>query len=94
MAPEPEPERLVIEVEGDDIESVASQIPRAESLPAGTRLVALAGKSRGWLGKLLPPRHAPPLAAIGSALLARGFVEIASGDERGRVAVWGQTSRE
>jgi hypothetical protein len=83
-------DRVVVEVEGNDVESVAPQIPRAETLEPGTRLVAFAGKSRGWLGKLLPPRGAPPLAAIGSALLARGYVEIGGGEEDGRAAVWGE----
>jgi hypothetical protein len=82
-------ERVVIEVEGDDVESVAPQIPRAETIAAGTRVVVLAGKSRRWLGKLLPPRGAPPGAAIGSALLVRGYVNIGAGVERGRAAAWG-----
>ena len=82
-------ERVTIEVEGHDVDSVAPQIPRAETLEPGTRLVVLPGKSRGWIGKLLPPRDAPPLATIGSALLARGYVNIGAGEESGRVAVWG-----
>jgi hypothetical protein len=81
--------RLSIEVEGDDVDAVAPQIPRAESLGPGTRLVVLAGKSRRWLGSLLPARDAPPLAAIGSALLARGYVCIGAGQEGGRAAAWG-----
>ena len=84
--------RVVIEVDGDDVDGVAPQIPRAETLPPGTRVIALAGKSRGWLGKLLPPRGAPPLSAIGSALLARGYVAIGAGEESGRTAAWGETS--
>lgn len=85
--------RLVLEVEGHDVDDVAPQIPRAETLEPGTRLVALAGKSRGWLGKLLPPRGAPPLSAIGSALLARGYVEIGAGQDEGRTAAWGDSTK-
>jgi hypothetical protein len=84
-------ERVTIEVDGDDVEGVASQLPSAETLAPGTRVVVLAGKSRGWLGKLLPPRGAPPLAAIGSALLARGYVRIGAGEDGGRSAVWGES---
>jgi hypothetical protein len=86
------PERITIEVDGDDVETVTSQIPSAETIAPQTRLVVLAGKSRGWLDKLLPPRNAPPKAAIGSALLARGYVRIGAGDEGGRSAVWGESS--
>jgi hypothetical protein len=82
-------ERVTIEVDGDDVESVAPQLPRAETLPPGTRVVVFAGKSRGWLGKLLPPRGAPPLGVVGSALLARGYVNIGAGEDGGRVATWG-----
>jgi hypothetical protein len=85
-----DPTRLTIEVDGDDVGMVAPQLPRAESLPLGTRLVVLAGKSRGWLGKLLPPRGAPPLSAIGSSLLARGYVNVGAGEVDGRVAAWGE----
>jgi hypothetical protein len=84
-------EQIAIEVEGDDVRAVAAQLPRAETLQAGTRVVVFAGKTRRWLGKLLPPRDAPPLAAIGSALLARGYVNITAGMESGRAAVWGDS---
>ena len=84
-------ERVVIEVEGDDVDGVAPQLPRAETLPPGTRLVVHAGKSRRWLGKLFPPRDAPPLGAIGSALLARGYVNIGGGEDGGRAATWGDS---
>jgi hypothetical protein len=85
-------ERVMIEVDGEDLRSVASQLPRAESLAPGTRLVVFAGKSRGWLGKVLPPRGAPPLSTIGSALLARGYVNLGAGEENGRAAAWGDSS--
>ena len=78
-------DRVVIEVEGDDVDGVAPQIPGAETLAPGTRLVVLAGKSRGWLGKLLPrARSLRRSAAIGSALLARGYVERRRRGERRR----------
>jgi hypothetical protein len=82
--------RVVVEVDGDDVESVARQLPAPESLTPGTRVVVLAGKSRGWLGKMLPPRGAPPAAVIGSALLVRGYLRIAAGQEAGRAATWGE----
>jgi hypothetical protein len=85
-------ERIAIEVEGDDLESVARQFPRAETLAPGTRLVAFAGRSRRWLGKLFPPRGAPPVSAMGSALLARGYVNVGAGEDGGRAAVWGDSS--
>jgi hypothetical protein len=80
----------VIEVDGHDVDTVAPQLPRAETLAPGTRIVVVAGKSRGWLGKLLP-RDAPPVSAIGSALLARGFVAIAAGEQAGRPAASGES---
>jgi hypothetical protein len=83
--------RVEIEVEGDDVDRVAPQIPRADTLAPGTRLVVFAGKSRGWLGKLLPPRGAPPPGVVGSALLARGYVNVGAGDEEGRAATWGES---
>ncbi len=83
--------RVVIEVEGGDVKRVAAQLPRAETLGPGTHLVALAGKSRGWLGKLLPPRDAPSQAVLGSALLARGYVNIGAGQDGGRDAAWGDS---
>ena len=85
-------ERVVIEAEGHDVATVAPQIPRAETLPPGTHVVVSAGKSRGWLGKMLPPRDAPPAAALGSALLARGYVRIGGGTEKGRATAWGDSA--
>jgi hypothetical protein len=86
-------DRRAMEVDGDDLDRVAPQIPRAETLPEGTRLVVFAGKSRAWLGKLLPPRGAPPPSIIGSALLARGYENIGSGEDGGRVATWGERGK-
>ena len=83
-------DRVVIEAQGeDDLARVAARIPRADSLAKGTRVVVFAGKSRGWLGKMLP-RNEAPMSAIGSALLARGFVGIGAGEEAGRACAWGE----
>jgi hypothetical protein len=82
--------RITIEVDGHDVGSVAPQLPRAETLAPGTTLVVFAGKSRRWLGKLLPPRGAPPLSAIGSSLVARGYVNVGAGEIGGRMAGWGE----
>jgi hypothetical protein len=79
---------VVVEVEGEDVASVAAQIPRADTLEPGTRVVVYAGKTRGWLGRILPPKNAPPMSAIGSALLALGYVGLGAGQEGGRLAVW------
>jgi hypothetical protein len=86
-------ERRSMEVDGDDLDRIAPQIPRAETMPEGTRLVVFAGKSRGWLGKLLPPRGAPPAGVIGSALLARGYVNIGASEDGGRPATWGESGK-
>ncbi len=80
--------RVVVEVEGEGLSDVAPQIPRAESLDPGTRVVVFPGKAKGWLGKLVQRRAAPP-PVLGSALLARGYVDIAAGEEQGRQAAWG-----
>jgi hypothetical protein len=66
----------VVEVEGEDLAAVVSQLPRPETLPDGAVLCVHAGRSRRWLGKLLAPRDAPPAHAIGSALLALGYVNV------------------
>jgi hypothetical protein len=82
-------DRVVIEAAGDDVASVAAQIPRAESLAKGTRVVVFAGKARGWFGKMLA-RGDAPMSAIGSALLARGYVDVRAGEEEGRACAWGE----
>jgi hypothetical protein len=84
---------VVVEVEGDDVARIAAQIPRAETLGAGTRVV-VAGKAKGWLGKILGARGGPPLHAMGSALLARGYVAIGAGEDEGRIAAWGEAPSE
>ena len=88
----PDDARLEIEVDGEDVESVAAQLPRAETLAPGTRVDVLGGKSRRWLGKVLPPRGAPPSGVIGSALLARGYVGIRVGTEGGRAVTSAESS--
>jgi hypothetical protein len=68
--------------------SVATQIPHADTRPAGSAVVvgALATRKRGALGRLIGDAHVKvPRAARCTALLARGYVGIeAEGDE-----VWG-----
>jgi hypothetical protein len=64
----------LIEVEGEDIAQVAAQIPRAETLEPGERVV-VRPKARSILGKLLA-RPKAPLAVLGSALLARGYIDL------------------
>jgi hypothetical protein len=81
--------RTVIEAEGDDVLSIAAQIPRAESMAPGSRVVIFPGKARGWIVKMFA-RHEAPLSALGSALLARGYVRIGAGEEAGRPCVWGE----
>jgi hypothetical protein len=82
-------DRVVIEAVGDDVARIAAEIPRAETLAKGTRVVVFAGKSRGWFGKMLA-RGGAPMSAIGSALLARGYVGLGSGEEEGRACAWGE----
>jgi hypothetical protein len=82
-------DRIVIEAEGDDAGHIAAQLPRADSLATGTRVVVFAGKSRGWLGKMLARREAP-MSALGSALLARGYSQITAGEEEGRACARGE----
>ncbi len=74
-----------------DLESpaaVTTQIPHADSLPAGSAVVvdAVAIKKRGGLGRLIGDGHVKvSRAARCTALLARGYVGItAEGDD-----VWG-----
>jgi hypothetical protein len=85
--------RVEIEVTGDDVDHVAAQIPRAETLEPGTRVV-VASRSKGWLGKVFGARGAFPLPLVGSALLARGYVDIGAGNENGRAAAWGRARSE
>ena len=74
-----------------DLESpaaVATQIPLADTLPAGSTVVvgAVAIKKRGGLGRLIGDGHVKvSRVARCTALLARGYIEItADGDD-----VWG-----
>jgi hypothetical protein len=68
--------------------SVATQIPRAGTRPAGSAVVvgAVAVKKRGALGRLIGDAHVKvSRAARCTALLARGYVGIAADGEE----VWG-----
>ena len=83
---------MIVEVDGDTLERVASQIPRADTLEPGTRVVVRA-KSRGWLAKVVGTREQGPNPVYGSALLVRGYLRIGAGDEGGRAATWGEVVR-
>jgi len=76
-----------------DLESpaaVATQVPPADTLPAGSTVIvgAVAIKKRGGLGRLIGDGHVKvSRVARCTALLARGYVDItADGDD-----VWGTT---
>jgi hypothetical protein len=84
-------EGKVLEVTGEDVDSLAAQIPPASTLEPGTCVVVRA-KARGLLSKLLAP--AIPAHALGSAVLARGYVDVraAEDDAPGRPSVTALTS--
>jgi hypothetical protein len=88
-----EPDGLTVELDatGVDLEdpsAVARQLPAAASLAPGARLTvaAVALGRDGLLRRLLPPRKvAVPRAALCTALLVRGYVDVGA-DARG---AWG-----
>jgi hypothetical protein len=81
-------ERIAIDAAGAELSEVGAQVPRASELAAGTCVVVFASARRGWLSKMLA-RDAAPLHVLCSALLARGYTEIAGGQQDGRVCAWG-----
>jgi hypothetical protein len=82
-------ERVVIEVEDDDVAAIAAKIPRAESLAPGTRVVVRARRARArWLRGVFG-KGGPDVAAMATALLARGFTSLGGGEDEGAVAAWG-----
>jgi hypothetical protein len=81
-------ERIAIDALSAELSEVGAQIPRASDVAEGTQVVVFASGRRGWLGKMLA-RDAAPLHVLCSALLARGYREIAGGQEDGRVCAWG-----
>jgi hypothetical protein len=77
----------------DDVELVAAQVPLAETLEEGTLVMVLerADRTSGFVSRLLSPSPRVPLAVRGSALLARGYVEIRAGldPSSGEELAWG-----
>jgi hypothetical protein len=75
-----------------DVGGVAAQIPLATSLPRRTLVAVLdfaQGPERSWRLPLAPRRVHVPLAIRCSALLVRGYVDIASHRDLG----WAWSSR-
>jgi hypothetical protein len=81
-------EPIAIDALSAELSEVSAAVPRASELAAGARVVVFASARRGWLGKILA-RDAAPLHVLCSALLARGYTEIAGGQQDGRVCAWG-----
>jgi hypothetical protein len=72
----------------DEPGAVADQIPRASTLPPGTRVVVLGTATRrgGVLRRLLGPKTVPVPRSTGcTALLTRGYVGIGADDD----GAWG-----
>jgi hypothetical protein len=90
-----EPDGLAIRLDATtaDVEvpaSIAPHIPLASTLDRGTRVTVLptATRKRSVLGRLLGDRGIPvPRWSRCSALLARGYVDIAAAGD----TVWGKT---
>ncbi len=77
------------------LEVMTSQMPAADSLPAGTWVgvrPSRGGGSRGLFARLLGARPAGAhLALRCTALLARGYEQVGAGvDERGQPVAWGR----
>lgn len=83
-------ERVIVETDEEDLASLLAQIPDPAELPAGTRVVVYGSKSKRGLGRLLPTRRTTPAHAIGSALLARGYVGIRAEMESERQGTSGE----
>ena len=89
-----EPEGLTVRLDATtaDVEvpaAIASQIPLASTLAPGTKVMVLptATRKRGVLGRLLGDRAIPvPRWSRCSALLSRGYVDLASAGD----TVWGK----
>lgn len=80
--------------DGDEVQTVAAQIPPSSDLPPGSPVFVLATgvvAARSWR-VLLGPRRAPVSRAVRcSALLARGYVDIGCDEPvaRGDDLAWG-----
>jgi hypothetical protein len=84
------PEPVTVEVDEEDLAPLAAQIPKAEGLAPGTRVVVYGSKSKRGLGRLLPLRKTVPPQVIGSALLALGYVNIRAEMEKERQGTSGE----
>ena len=79
--------RVRLDATDADVESaatVATQIPHASTLPAGTRVIVAptALRRRGLLRRFLGDASVPvPKAARCAALLARGYVDVAARED-------------
>ncbi len=80
--------RLAIDARSTDLAGVRAQIPHASTQAPQTRVVVFASAPRGWLGRMLARDGAPP-HVLCSALLVRGYTNIAAGHEDGRPCAWG-----
>ncbi|MEO6418273.1 MAG: hypothetical protein ABIP39_02635 [Polyangiaceae bacterium] len=83
---------LVLKANGEmAVAEVVSQLPGIDSVPAGTKLV-IAGRlasPTGLLARIFSGKKTVPRAVRSSALLARGFVDIAAASEGDDDLVWG-----
>jgi hypothetical protein len=78
----------------EDIAVLAAQLPDPASLAPRTLLVVLAGEPpRGLIGRLFARSATISRRARAAALLVRGYVEIAAGNDAARDLdlVWGYT---
>src|SRR4051812_27193169 len=78
----------------EDVGTLATQLPDTASLPPGSLVIAVAGEApRGLLGRLFARSASISRRARATALLARGYVEIAAaGDAASDLdLVWGYT---
>lgn len=79
--------------EGPDVAEVISQLPEIDSVPPGTKVV-IAGRAAapsGLFARIFSGKKTVPRAVRSSALLARGFVDIAAASEGDDDLVWGFT---
>lgn len=83
---------VVLKASGEiAIAEVVSQLPATGSIPPGTKLV-IAGRlasPTGLFARIFSGKKAVPRAVRSSALLVRGFVDIAAATEGDDDLVWG-----
>ncbi len=79
--------------EGPEVAEVIAQLPEIGSIPPGTKVV-VAGRAAtpsGLFARIFGGKKTVPRAVRSSALLARGFVDIAAASEGDDDLVWGFT---